>query len=171
MGIHPNPGPAASDSNGTSLDIFHSNARSIINKLEDIYSIAEEYHILCFSETHLDQSIDSSSLVLEGFELPIRKDRSQYGGGVMIYISDLLVYKRRTDLEDPRFEAIWIEIPLKSQSVLICCSYRNDFSVSQAHYISSMQASIEMALDSCPNVVLVGDIDIDCTTISNTQLD
>ena len=33
-----------------------------------------------------------------------------------------------------------------------------------------MQASIQMALDSCPNVVLVGDINIDCTTISNTQL-
>ena len=56
--------------------------------------------ILCFSETHLDESIDSSSLVLEGFGLPIRKDRSQHGGGVMIYISDLLVSKRRTDLED-----------------------------------------------------------------------
>ena len=33
-----------------------------------------------------------------------------------------------------------------------------------------MQASIEMALNSCPNVVLVGDINIDCTTISNTKL-
>ena len=114
MDIHPNSGPASSDSNGTSLDIFHLNARSIRNKLEDIYSIAEEYHILCFSETHLDQSIDSSSLVLEGFGLPIRKDRSQHGGGVMIYISDVLVYKRRTELEDPRLEAIWIEITLKS---------------------------------------------------------
>ena len=42
--IHSNPGPASSDSNGTSLDIFHVNARSIRNKLEDIYSTAEEYH-------------------------------------------------------------------------------------------------------------------------------
>ena len=98
MDKHSNPGPASSESNDTSLDIFHLNARSIRNKLEDIYSIAEEYHILCFSETHLDQSIDSSSLVLEGFGLPFRKDRSQHDGGVMIYISDLLVYKRRTDL-------------------------------------------------------------------------
>ena len=114
MDIHPNPGPASSDSTGASLDTFPLNARSIRNKLEDIYSIAEEYHILCFSETHLDQSIDSSSLVLEGFGLPIRKDRSQHGGGVTIYISDLLVYERRTNLEDARFEAIWIEITLKS---------------------------------------------------------
>ena len=75
-----------------------------------------------FSETHLDQSIDSSSMVLEGFGLPIRKGRSQHGVDVMIFISYLLVYKRRTDLEDPRLEAIWIEITLK-HSVLICCSY------------------------------------------------
>ena len=118
MDIHPSPGPASSDSNGTSLDIpvFHLNARSIRHKLEDIYSIAEEYHILCFSETHLDQSTDSSSLFFEGFGLPIHKDKSQHGGGVMIYISDLLVHKRRTELEDPRLEAIWIEITLKSQA-------------------------------------------------------
>ena len=45
-----------------------------------------------------------------------------------------------------------------------------DFNVSQALYISSMQASIDMALDSCLNVVLVGYRTIDCTTISNTQL-
>ena len=67
MDINLIPGPASSDPNGTSSDIFHLNACSIRNKLENIYSIAEEYHILCFSETHLDQSIDSSSLVLEGF--------------------------------------------------------------------------------------------------------
>ena len=48
MDVHPNPGLASSDSNGTSLDIFHLNARSIRNKLQYIYSIAEEYHILCF---------------------------------------------------------------------------------------------------------------------------
>ena len=33
-----------------------------------------------------------------------------------------------------------------------------------------MQASTETSLDSCSNVVLVGDINNDCTTISNTHL-
>ena len=89
MNIHSSLGSASSESNDTSLDIFHLNARSIRNKLEYIYAIAEEYHILCSSETHLDQIGDSSSLVLEGFGLPIRKDRFQHGGGVMINISDL----------------------------------------------------------------------------------
>ena len=42
--------------------------------------------------------------------------------------------------------------------------------MSQALYISSMQASIEMALDACPSVVLVGDINIECTTVSNTKV-
>ena len=127
MDIHSSPGSSSSDSNGTSLDKFYLNACSIRNKLEDIYSIADEYHILCFPETHEDQSIDWSSLFLEGFGLPICKDRSGHGGGVMIYISDLLVYNRWTYLEDLRLEAIWIEIPLKSQRVLICCSYRSDW--------------------------------------------
>ena len=93
MDIHSNPGPVTSDPNGTSLDIFYLTARSIRNKLNDIYTTPDEHHILCFSEIHLDQSIASSSLVLDGFGLPVRKDRSQHGGGVMIYVSDLLFMK------------------------------------------------------------------------------
>ena len=88
--IHSNPGPVTSDPNGTSLDIFYLNARSIRNKLDDIYTTPDEHHILCLSETRLDQSIDSASSVLGGFGLPIRKDRSQHGWGVMIYVSDVL---------------------------------------------------------------------------------
>ena len=48
----------------------------------------------------LNQRLDSTSLALYMMVLDCQHDR-----GVMIYISNLLVYKRRTDLEDPRPEA------------------------------------------------------------------
>lgn len=71
MDVQPNPGP--SNFEVTSLDIFHLNTRSIRNKLEYIYDIADNYHIVCFSETHLDANVDSSTLILDGFDGPIRK--------------------------------------------------------------------------------------------------
>ncbi|MEW8546228.1 MAG: endonuclease/exonuclease/phosphatase family protein, partial [Candidatus Thiodiazotropha sp.] len=168
MDVHPHPGPNITDVH--SLDIFHLNSRSIRYKLNNIHDVADDFHILCFSETHLDPSINSDSLELEGFDTPIRKDRTQHGGGVMVYISSSLKYVRREDFEDPRLESIWVEVKLKTQNILICCFYRSDFNTSQSLFISSMQTSIEMAIDYCPNIILVGDINIDFIHMSNAQL-
>ena len=79
----------------------------------------------------------------------------------MIYVSNVLKYKRRTDLENPRVETIWIEIKLKSYNVLKCCFYRSDFVSSQSLFITEMQSSIEEAFNYTPYVILTGDINID----------
>ena len=106
MDVHPNPGPSTSETH--TLDIFHLNTRSVRNKLDHLSDIVDSYHILCFSETHLDNSVDSSNLLIEGFDEPIRKDRTQHGGGVMVYFSNLLKYKRRLDLESQRLDFGWL---------------------------------------------------------------
>ena len=88
--------------------------------------------VLCFSETHLDPSIGTDTFELEGFDTPLRKDRSQHRGGVMVYISNSLKYERHEEFEDPRLESIWIEVILKMQKILICCFYRRNFNTSQS---------------------------------------
>lgn len=77
MDVHPHPGPNTTDI--YSLDIFHLNSRSIRHKLNNIYDVADDFHILCFSETHLDPSIGTDTLELEGFDAPLRKDRRGNG--------------------------------------------------------------------------------------------
>ena len=88
MDMEMNPGPSMADVRP--LDIFHLNTRSIRNKTEYINNIVEDYHILCFTETHLDDSVDSTSIQCQGFDSLLRKDKSLNGGGVMIYMSNLL---------------------------------------------------------------------------------
>ena len=109
-------------------------------------------------------------LQLITFDEPFRKDRSHNGGGVMIYMSNVLKYKRRTDLKTPRVETIWIEVKLKSYNVLICCFFRSDFASSQSLFITEMQSSIEEALNFTPYVILTGDINIDFLQLTNSQL-
>ena len=111
MDVELNPGPLPADVN--SLDIFHLNTRSIRNKIDYLSDIVDSYQILCLSETHLEPNIHSDTLLFEGFDLPIRKDRTHNGGGVMIYMSNILKYTRRDDLEDPRLETIWVEVTSK----------------------------------------------------------
>ena len=52
MDIHPNPGTSTSETH--TLDIFHLYTRSVRNKLDHLSDINDSYHVLCFSETHLD---------------------------------------------------------------------------------------------------------------------
>lgn len=135
MDIHLNPGPASDTIN--SLDILHLNTRSIRNKIDYVSEFSDTYQILCFSETHLDNSVDVDTLKIEGYNEPLRKDRTQNGGGIMVYISSSLIYKRRFDLENIRLETIWVKIKLKSFNLLLCCFYRSDFFVSQIRLLPS----------------------------------
>ena len=53
------------------------------------------------------------------FDSPEHKDRAaDHHGGVMIYVKDLLFYKRRHDLEPRNLEHIWIEIQLNLTRLL-----------------------------------------------------
>ena len=115
MDVHPNPGPSPTETSVNSLDVLYLN--TIRNKLDYIKNIAESFRILCFSETHLHASVTTNNLLLDGFGEPFGKDRSHNGGGLMVNVCNVLKYKRRTDLENPRVETIWIEINLKSYDV------------------------------------------------------
>ena len=168
MDVHPNPGPTSSDN--SSLDILHVNTRGFHYKLEYLSCLSESYHILCFSETHLDANVDTSSLTIEGFDTPIRKDRTRNDGGIMVYVSALLKYKRREDLENNRFETIWIEVNLISKILLICSFYRSDFNITKTEFIKELQSSIELALEYTPNVVLTVDININFINLVNSEL-
>ena len=89
----------------------------------------------------------------------------------MIYMSNILTFTRRDDLEDPRLETIWVEVTLKAQNILICCFYRgSDFNISQSLFVSELQNSFETVLDYIPFVILTGDINIDFINFTNIQL-
>ena len=60
MDIEMNPGPNVPGIK--SLDIFHLNTTSIRNKIDYIRDLADDFHIICLTETHLDNSIDSGCM-------------------------------------------------------------------------------------------------------------
>ena len=92
---------------------MHLNTRSIRNKPNSILDFADGMNILCFTETHLDDTVDISELALESYEIPYRLDRTNYGGGVLVYVMKGIVSHRRPDFENNDDEIIWLEILLK----------------------------------------------------------
>ena len=137
-----------------SLNIVHQNTRSIRNKLEFLTNLVESFQIACFSKTHLDADVSSSNLIVEGFGEPFRKDRTRKGGGILVYLSNLLKYNRRHHLESPIKETIWVEIKLKDINLLLCCLYKSDLNASQSLFINEVQNSIDISLDYTSHVIL-----------------
>ena len=79
------------------LGIFHLNIRSIRYKIDDLFTIIQDYDI----KTHLDHSIRNDNLHIDGFSSVIRIDRNSLGGGVMEHVSNTIHANRRSDLEPP----------------------------------------------------------------------
>jgi hypothetical protein len=56
-----------------------------VSKLNYIADIIEEFDIVFFTETHLDNQVLDSDIIIEGFETPSRKNRDSRGGGIITY--------------------------------------------------------------------------------------
>lgn len=77
--------------NNFSLKIYFQNARSLKNKLNDLYisALAQDYDILCFNETWLNESVNDSEILDNRYNI-VRRDRCLNqsgllrGGGVLI---------------------------------------------------------------------------------------
>ena len=120
--IAENPGPENDEVSG--FTIFHLNVRSIRNKLSDVEHYIDECDIACFTETHLDASINTDDILIEGFDIPFRKDRTNHGGGVLVYFREGLSVSRRLELENDIDETIWVKVMFQNQSIIIGTVYR-----------------------------------------------
>ena len=103
-----NPGP-----NDTShcSSVLHSNIRSIRNKLNYIKDNFLEFNVICFTETHLDANVSTNDvLLIQTYDSPYRKDRTNNGGGILVYIDSHLVHERVTELDHFWDESIRFKI-------------------------------------------------------------
>ena len=82
--IERNPGPSETPQD---LSIAHLNIRIIRNKLDYIKDNFLDFDIIGYSETHLDSSVSLDSIILDNFNVPYRKDRSNHGGGLLMYFN------------------------------------------------------------------------------------
>ena len=164
--IEQNPGP----NNFTAdLSILHLNIRSIRNKLDYIKDNFLDFDILCFSETHLDVQISNEFLLLsDTFDEPYRKDRTNHGGGVMIYLNSQLIHVRRTDLEIFCDESIWVEIKVNSVNYLLGLFYSPR--TADVNFINNLNLNIEKANDFSKNIIIVGDLNEDLFNLNYQNL-
>ena len=78
-----------------------------------------DFDILCFSESHLDANITTESLIMSSkYDIPYRKDGTNHGGGLLMYLSCELAHTRIIGLETFWNESLWVEIKLNRNIIL-----------------------------------------------------
>ena len=112
-----NPGPSDTPH---CLYVQHSNIRSIRNKLNYIKDNFLEFNELWFTETHLDANVSTNDVLLvQNYNSPYRKDRTNHGGGLLVYIDSNLAHERVTELEHFWDGSIWFKIKQKNNILFI----------------------------------------------------
>ena len=106
--------------------IDHLNIRSLVKNIDQlrIYLSNQKYNILSINKTMLDSTISNYEINISGYDI-VRKDRNRNGGGVALYIRNVIDYKIRNDLMNENLETIMIEVcPPKAKSFFVNTWYR-----------------------------------------------
>ncbi|XP_063408362.1 uncharacterized protein LOC134691483 [Mytilus trossulus] len=140
----------------------------IRNKLEFLNNFTDEFDVLAVTETHLELSVSEDQLKLDSFNNIIRKDRNNFGGGLMIYVKDDIGIVRKSELENPFDETLWVEIRAKGQNFLLCHSYRP--SNADTDFWARLNHAIETAFQLNENIVITGDLNSDLFNVNNNKL-
>ena len=143
------------------LRIANLNICHILNKVDEIKILLSEKRsvdILGICETFLNSEVPNELITVDGFNFE-RKDREgKSGGGILVYLSQSLNYKRRTDLEG-EIETIWLEISLpNSKPILYCSAYRPPSA--PVAWIDLLTKQIEHASCSDNEIIISGDMNI-----------
>ena len=96
--------------------------------------IGNEIDILLISETKLYDTFCPSQFILEGFTPPCRLDRTEHGGGLMLFVREDIPSKLLSNVNPSgNTENIIVEINLTLKKWLISGSYNPIVSLLQYH--------------------------------------
>ena len=163
--IESNPGPRIC----SELSIIHLNARSIKHKLDLIEAESQNLDIVTVSETWLSSSVSNNDILIHNFLPPIRCDRrNDPHGGVAIYVKNTIHCRARPDLHVPNLEAVWVEIRLNQEGILIGSFYRPPNS--SVDYWRLIRDSIRKADSTTLNYFILGDFNTDFLNCPSVHL-
>ena len=150
------------------LSFVHYNIQSLFPKFDLIQNEFKEFDIIALSETWLDQTIQDDDICIDSYSMYRRDRQTDRYGGLILYVSDRFISKRRHDLEVPDVESIWIEIFVKSKPFLFGTFYRPPNSTVDT--IDKIETSLDLATDTgIQDIFITGDFNIDYIKSSNER--
>ena len=138
------------------------NITSLRNKIIDLRLIVKwcKPDVFVIGETKLNASFKTETLSIDGYQNPYRKDRTEFGGGLMQYIRNGIVCKRVPCFVSPTIELICSELTICKKKWVVFSFYRPPDSNLES-FFREIFKSVNAALDKYDNIIIMGDINID----------
>ena len=126
------------------------------------------FEILAITETHLDRKIYNRQLEIDNYKI-IRRDRdaNTIGGGCLFYIANHICSTRLSSLESKDTEAIWLKILVNSSGFIVGTVYRPP---TDSLLFDRFQVILEKLWIKHRNVVIIGDLNCDCTCLTDGSI-
>ena len=149
------------------IKIIHQNIRGLLGSFGNLCATLGKYKnidIITLSETHItDGNSDEITNLfnIPGYAFSFKCRVNGSGGGVAMYVSNNITWKRRLDLETGEIEAIWIEVIQKnSKSFVVGSVYRPpDSSQYLPTNFNNLLADALIAVNEAfKEVIMLGDI-------------
>ena len=109
------------------LSLVCHNINRLYSKLDEIrYHVKTNFQVDIYGvvETFLNSTFDDSEICIDNFNIIRRNRVGSGGGGIVLYLKDNLSYKRRTDLEIPNIETLFVELHFSNGNFLVGFVYR-----------------------------------------------
>ena len=147
------------------IRVAHINVCSIRNKIDELrcLQLSCRFEVLAITETHLDKSIPSTSLKIDGIKM-LRFDRlDRKGGGCVLYFAEYLNAMHRRDLSIDGLEAIWLQVKFPQTTVLFSVIYRPP---DVKTFFDLISIPLEKAWLKSSSIFLLGDFNCDLSSFN-----
>ena len=151
------------DQNPKNPFLCHLNINSLRHKIVDLGHVLNQIgiEIVAISETKLCSDFPDAQFQVDGYVYPpCRKDRTKHGGGIMVFVKNDLITKRKQEFESDSVEIVSLELTISRKKWIIFSFYRPPKS-NIANFFSELSKCVDKATRHYKNVVLTGDINID----------
>ena len=125
--------------------------------------LLDDIDIFMVTETKLDNSFPASQFNVEGFITPFRLNRNKNGGGIILYIRSYIIASKLTNFTFSNdIEAFFVQINLKSNKWLICCS-DNPNRTFVSNHLDHIAKGINTYSKKQEKMLLMGDFNVGFT--------
>jgi hypothetical protein len=145
---------------GKGVKITHINCCGVRSKLTEIILLLKtcSIDILGITESHLNEKITDDEIYIEGYRF-FRQDRQhKAGGGCLVYYKENLNVILKPEFMVNNIEALWMEITINSQRLLIGNVYR---APDNNEFYNEFKRILERLWLKRNNMLIMGDFNSD----------
>ena len=121
---------------------------------------------LVIEETKISD-FKTETFLVNDYQKPVRRDRNEFGGGIMLYVRKGVVCNRVPVLETSSLELLCSELTVSKEKWIVYSIFRPPDFNNIDSFFNDFSTTLDSALDKYDNVIVMGDTNIDTLNLQD----